>query len=1235
MGEIFISHSSADQAAAATVAEALRHGGHNVFLDSDRNDGIAPGDVWSRTLFHELRVCDAVLFLNSTASQGSKWCHTELAVAGDLGKRTYWLDLAARLEPHPIVQSVHGIRFGTSLGESTEVLLSALRRDGLADRSVSRWDERRAPYPGLEALDMEDAGVFFGREAEVNRLVERVTGPLGQLDGDLVVVVGPSGAGKSSLVQAGLAARLEAPQFAWAVVRPFEPGAQPLDRLVKRLADLGGGQLSEVDCREQLLASGLAAVAEWLIEHSGARAKRLLVVVDQAEQLETVAQPAEREAFLRLLAPAMGAGSPVTAVMTVRSDRFDEVQRLPFIGPIIHESFVVAPMDRNQLGAIIEGPARRADLSFDPGLVVRLIDDAMQGRSGEAVDSLPLLAFTLREMYDLAVKQRRRTITEADYEHVGRIEGAIARRAKAAESLLAPDAHAVLERLLPRFVTLSEERLPAGRPVVREQLSEAEEDVVQKLEDQRLLTGASDSVRLAHERLIIAWPTLAQAVADRREDLLLQARLERQANDWKDTAGGVLGREALGSALAWLERAGPAIVQGVVGEYVRKSKEAASRRRRLRTGALSVIVMLLVVSVVLSVLAVTSRDQAITEAHESQSVAMAAEASNALALGNVPLGMLLSIEARERADTSQAVSAVASAAAEPLLYAASGSVVNSVAFSPDGNVLASGDSAGYVVLYNLASGTTTTLYNGSYVNSVAFSPDGNMLASGDSAGEVKLYGLESNKRNEFNRDLGVRRWAGDLSPVDAVAFSPDGKTLASVHFSGYVDLYNLESGKETTLNDVSPVDAVAFSPDGNMLASGDGAGQVLLYDLASGKTTTLNDGSQVFTVDFSPDGKTLASGDKAGQVQLYDLASGKTTTLNDGSIVKSVAFSPDGNMLASGDGAGQVQLYDLASGKTTTLNDGSQVLTVAFSPDGKTLATADIYGQVLLYNLARIPFNDGSQVLTVAFSPDGRALASGDQYGQVLLYDMASGKTTTLNDGSQVLAVAFRPHGETLASGDVAGNLSFFGLHSGKTTTVGYPYEILSIDSIAFSPDGRMLASANDFEVMLYNMASGKSTILNPNGDRYIVNSIAYSSDGKTLASGDDGDKIVLYDLKNGKTTTLNDGKVVKSVAFSPDGKTLASGDQDGQVLLYDMASGKTTTLNDGSAVYSVAFSPDGKTLASGDQAGQVVFLESSVWASTFAQVQQQLCHELGDADMTRAQWAAYVPDQKYQRTCP
>jgi hypothetical protein len=137
------------------------------------------------------------------------------------------------------------------------------------------------------------------------------------------------------------------------------------------------------------------------------------------------------------------------------------------------------------------------------------MDDAVRGSSGEAVDALPFLAFTLREMYDLAVQEGRGTFTDADYERVGRIEGAIIRRTEAAESLLPPDSGPVLERLLPRFVTLSEDRLPAARPVRRERLTTAEQAIVEKLEDQRLLTGAGDTARLAHEQLITAWPRLA------------------------------------------------------------------------------------------------------------------------------------------------------------------------------------------------------------------------------------------------------------------------------------------------------------------------------------------------------------------------------------------------------------------------------------------------------------------------------------------------------------------------------------------------------------------------------------------------------------------------------------------------------------------------------------------------------------------------------------------------------
>ena len=116
MGEIFISHASADAALAARVAEEVRQASHRIFLDSDREDGIAPGAAWQKTLLRELRLCDAVVFLNSSASQASMWCHSELVMATELGKRVYSLDLAPGLRPHPLLQALQGIRFETTLG---------------------------------------------------------------------------------------------------------------------------------------------------------------------------------------------------------------------------------------------------------------------------------------------------------------------------------------------------------------------------------------------------------------------------------------------------------------------------------------------------------------------------------------------------------------------------------------------------------------------------------------------------------------------------------------------------------------------------------------------------------------------------------------------------------------------------------------------------------------------------------------------------------------------------------------------------------------------------------------------------------------------------------------------------------------------------------------------------------------------------------------------------------------
>jgi hypothetical protein len=230
-------------------------------------------------------------------------------------------------------------------------------------------------------------------------------------------------------VRAGLAAQLATPRSGWVVARPFEPGIRPFDRMASELTALAGGQLTEAECRTRLLTDGLASVATWLAYdqayRSAPRPLRLLITVEQAEQL--LAPDSEMEGFLAVLGAGVGSGSPVTVVATVRSDRFDEVQRLPVIGPMINEPYVIRPLGRAQLGAVIEGPARRAGLRFAPGLVGLLIDDATSGGRSEAVDALPLLAVTLREMYDLVREQGRTVLGKADYEEVGRIAGAIDR----------------------------------------------------------------------------------------------------------------------------------------------------------------------------------------------------------------------------------------------------------------------------------------------------------------------------------------------------------------------------------------------------------------------------------------------------------------------------------------------------------------------------------------------------------------------------------------------------------------------------------------------------------------------------------------------------------------------------------------------------------------------------------------------------------------------------------------
>jgi WD40 repeat protein len=301
--------------------------------------------------------------------------------------------------------------------------------------------------------------------------------------------------------------------------------------------------------------------------------------------------------------------------------------------------------------------------------------------------------------------------------------------------------------------------------------------------------------------------------------------------------------------------------------------------------------------------------------------------------------------------------------------------VDSVAYSPDGQTVASGSNDKTIKLWNVNTGNLLQTFEGhsKWVNSVAYSPDGQTLASGsndNSVGEVLASGSFDDTIKLWNVKTGklLQTLEGNSHSVNSVAYSPDGQTLASGGSISYQELIRLK-----------------YSPD---LASGSYDQSIKLWNVKTGNLLQTLEGhsSWVNSVAYSPDGQTVASGSRDSTIKLWNVKTGKLLQTLEGhsSSVKSVAYSPDGQTLASGSYDQSIKLWNVKTGNLLQTLEGhsSWVNSVAYSPDGQTVASGSRDSTIKLWNvktgkLLQTLEGHSISVNSVAYSPDGQTLASG------------------------------------------------------------------------------------------------------------------------------------------------------------------------------------------------------------------------------------------------------------------
>ncbi|TDC97282.1 hypothetical protein E1285_04105 [Actinomadura sp. 7K507] len=1062
---------------------------------------------------------------------------------------------------------------------------------GQERRNLARpgWKGDRSPYPGLDAFTEDDDGVFFGRDGEIQELVERLRPGS---EPRSIAVTGPSGVGKSSLIHAGLLPRL-VQQRRWVVVPSMTPEDDPFRCLAFCLADALGADAEEIAEELRREPGELRRRVDAL--RIGRRNRSVLVVVDQAEELLTLTGDGERDAFLGMLRDVVEADHKLWVVFVFRAE-FLTTFLSGECADMFRHPFTVTALDRAALRTVIREPAERAGITFEPPeLVAQMAEDTRDGTA------LPLLAYLLHELY-LHVG-RNGTITLEDYRRTGGVDGALTRRADRlmGELEALEPSPPVLPTLL-KFVKFTEGR-PTRRRVPGSELDEPGRLVVDAFVRERLCTSGRDGdesvFEVSHEALFSAWAPLRQTIALHAEVLRRIADLEQWAAEW-DRYGRqeayLLRGERLSGARKWIAEAeGLAAIEPLAVEFVEISHRSDG--------------------VAMQRLADSIARQALTsfQTDPEHSLLLALAAHEECA--PTPL-------ARRALSAGFAVSRMRGVLRghEDRVWA--------VAWSPDGSLLATASSDHTVRVWRLEDGGTEVAVLQGHektVSSVAWSPDGSRLASASDDGTVRVWDVASRARVALLRGHGDMVWSVD--------WSPDGTRVVSASRDGDIRIWDVPDGTSTTLRGHEGwVRHVAWSPDGNRIASGSDDRTIRVWDAATGRELSAWRGHEntVRMVAWSPDGTRLASASYDRTARVWHASTGASEAVMRGhaDLVWSAAWSRDGGRLVTASHDRTIRLWSAGDGAELGVFRGHRdaVRSVAFSPDGVRLASGSDDQTVRFWDTecaaelsvlrghagavaavdwsaggrlvsasydgtARIWADGGPLVLRghtdevwdVAWSPGGERVATASRDRTVRIWTAGGAEESVLRGhGDWVRAVAWSPDGERLASASDDRTVRVHGPEDAEPLVLRGHED--TVRDVVWSPDGERLASAShDGTVRVWEARTGLQVML-LNVPQSAVRAMAWSPDGGYLAALSKDREVKVWDIAQGvevAVLTGHDGWV-GTIVWSPDARVVATASADGTVRLWDHLTGRELCVAavHTDEVWDVAWSPDGTRLA-------------------------------------------------------